>query len=105
MDGFDGTLEAPIDNPAPNRVNSTAKVGKYTKIEHILTVYYWLRGQHLDMSVLNQFKLQVHASAPTQVLLKLEGDGPAVEKIANIGLANAWQEYTFDFSDSSSKTS
>ena len=32
-----------------------------------------------DLSVLNQLKLQIHASAPTQVLLKLEGAGPAVE--------------------------
>ncbi|MBK7698196.1 MAG: hypothetical protein IPJ39_05485 [Saprospiraceae bacterium] len=97
---FDGTLEAPIDNPAPNRVNSTAKVGKYTKSgAHAYSLLLAERTTPFDMSVLNQFKLQVHASAPTQVLLKLEGDGPAVEKIANIGLANAWQEYTFDFSD------
>lgn len=96
---FDGTLEAPIDNPAPNRVNSTAKVGKYTKSgAHAYSLLLAERSTPFDLSILNQFKLQIHASAPTQVLLKLEGTGPAVEKIANIGLANAWQEYTFDLS-------
>jgi hypothetical protein len=97
---FDGTLEAPIDNPAPNRVNSTPKVGKYTKSgAHAYSLLLAERSTPFDMSVLNQFKLHIHASAPTQVLLKLEGDGPAVEKFANIGVVNAWQEYTFDFSD------
>lgn len=96
---FDGTLEAPIDNPAPNRVNSTAKVGKYTKSgAHSYSLLLAEKATPFDMSVLNQFKLQIHASAPTQVLLKLEGSGPAVEKIANIGLTNTWQEYTFDLS-------
>lgn len=96
---FDGTLEAPIDNPAPNSVNSTAKVGKYTKSgAHSYSLLLAEKATPFDLSVLNQLKLQIHASAPTQVLLKLEGAGPAVEKIANIGLTNAWQEYTFDLS-------
>ncbi|HMU03971.1 MAG TPA: hypothetical protein PJ990_10120, partial [Saprospiraceae bacterium] len=85
---FDGTLEAPIANPAPNSVNNTANVGKYTKSgAHAYSLLLAERSTPFDLSVLNQFKLQIHASAPTQVLLKLEGPGgPAVEKIANIGL-------------------
>ncbi len=98
---FDGTLEAPIANPAPNSVNSTANVGKYTKSgAHAYSLLLAERTTPFDLSVLNQFKLQIHASAPTQVLLKLEGAGPAVEKLVNIGLANEWQEYTFDLSAS-----
>lgn len=99
---FDGTLEAPIANPEPNSVNSTANVGKYTKSgAHAYSLLLAERSTPFDLSVLNQFKLQIHATAPTQVLLKLEGPGgPAVEKIVNIGLANAWQEYTFDLSAS-----
>jgi len=99
--GLDGTLEAPVDNPAPNVVNSTAKVGKYTKSgAHSYSLLLADRGTAtFDLSVNNQFKVQIHASAATQVLFKLEGPGgPAVEKIANIGLVNQWQEYTFDFS-------
>jgi hypothetical protein len=97
---LDGTLEAPIDNPAPNSVNNTLKVGKYTKSgAHAYSLLLAERSVPFDLSVLNQFKLHIHANEPTQVLLKLEGDGPAVEKFANIGLVNAWQEYNFDFSD------
>lgn len=99
--GLDGVLEAPVDNPAPNKVNDSAKVGKYTKSgNHAYSLLLADRGTNaFDLSQNNQFKLQVHASAPTQVLFKLEGaGGPPVEKIANIGLVNQWQEYSFDFS-------
>lgn len=99
--GLDGVLEAPVDNPAPNKINSSAKCGKYVKSDkHAYSLLLADRGTNtFDLSSDNQFKMQVHASAPTQVLFKMEGPGgPAIEKIANIGLANAWQEYTFDLS-------
>ena len=56
-------------------------------------------GAPMDLSILNQFQLQIRANAPTQVLLKLEGAGAPIERFKNIGLTNEWQEYTFDFSD------
>lgn len=99
--GLDGTLEAPVANPAPNKVNDSANCGKYTKSgTHAYSLLLADRGTTpFDLSVNNQFKVSIHASAPTKVLFKLEGGGgPAIEKTANIGLANAWQEYTFDFS-------
>lgn len=100
--GLDGVLEAPVGNPAPNSVNNSENCGKYTKSDkHSYSLLLADRGTNpFDLSLNNQFKLQVHASAPTQVLFKLEGPGgPAIEKIANIGLRDAWQEYSFDFSD------
>ncbi len=99
--GSNGVLEAPVDNPAPNKINSTAKCGKYTKSDkHSYSLLLADRGTNtFDMSVDNQFKMHIHASAATQVLFKMEGPGgPAIEKSANIGLDNAWQEYTFDMS-------
>jgi hypothetical protein len=98
---FDGTLDAPVANPAPNSVNRTAKVGKYTKSDkHAYSLLMADRGTNtFDFSIDNQLKLQIHANQATQVLVKLEGPGgPAFEKIANIGITNTWQEYTFDFS-------
>ena len=98
--GLDGMFTGPVDNPAPNSVNSSAKCGEYVKSN--LHAYSLLLADNgtttFDMSVLNQFKIQVYAGAPTQLLMKLEGPGSAIEAIKNIGLANVWQEYTFDFS-------
>jgi hypothetical protein len=99
---FDGTLEAPVDNPDPNIVNGSAKVGKYTKSgQHSYSLLLADRGADnpFDLSTLNQFRLHVWSPVASQILLKLEGPGgPPIEKIANIGLTNQWQEYRFDFS-------
>jgi hypothetical protein len=43
---LDGTLDAPVANPAPNQINATAKVGKYTGVSHFYTKL------HLRLSVL-----------------------------------------------------
>lgn len=99
--GADGTLEAPVTNPAPNKVNESANCGKYTKSgAHSYSLLIADRGTTaFDLSVSNQMKVSIHASAATQVLLKLEGaGGPPIEKTVNIGLINQWQEYNFDLS-------
>ncbi|MFM2392292.1 MAG: hypothetical protein RLZZ546_269, partial [Bacteroidota bacterium] len=63
--GLDGLLEAPVSNPAPNGVNSSANCGKYTKSnKHSYSLLLADRGTNaFDMSLNNQFKLHVHASA------------------------------------------
>ena len=102
---FDGVLNSPVANPAPNSVNSSALCAGYTKSDaHAYSLLLAESATPFDLSVFNQFKLQVYATAPTQVLLKLEGPGGAVENTKNIGLANAWQEYTFDFSGAAGMT-
>ncbi|MCB0519933.1 MAG: hypothetical protein H6577_20245 [Lewinellaceae bacterium] len=103
--GLDGMFTGPVANPAPNSVNSSAQCGEYVKSN--TTSYSLLladTGTPFDLSVLNQFKLQVYTTAPTQVLLKLEGTGGNIERTKNIGVTNAWQEYTFDFSDAAANT-
>src|SRR5687768_8189666 len=96
---LNGVLNAPVANPDSNSVNGTDNVGQYVKDTFEYSLLLADRGTPFDMSVLNQFHLQVHAQAPTQVLLKLEGPGgPAIEQTKNIGLSNEWQDYAFDFS-------
>jgi len=104
--GLDGTLTAPVDNPAVNAVNSSAKVAQYVKSN--TTGYSLLLAESptpFDLSVFNQFKVKIYATAATQVLAKLEGPGvAAIEKLKNIAVVNAWQEYTFDFSAQATNT-
>ncbi len=97
---LDGTLEAPVANPTPNQVNSSTNVGKYIKSgAHAYSLLLADNGTPFDLSLLNQWSLDILATAPTQVLLKLEGPGgPPIEVIKNIAVANAWQTYTFDLS-------
>lgn len=100
-----GVFEAPIENPDSNSVNGSDDVGRYVKDTFEYSLLLADLGTPMDLSVLNQFHLQIYAQAPTQVLLKLEGaGGPAIEKIKNIGLTNEWQNYIFDFSDAADYT-
>ena len=103
---LDGEFNGPVANPAPNSVNSSDSCGMYIKAgDKAYSLLLVDNGaDSFDLSVHNQFKLQVYAMAPTQVLLKLEGAGGAIEKIANIGITGVWQEYTFDFRDAADNT-
>ncbi len=104
--GLDGFFQGPVPNPDPNSVDTSHNVGLYVKSG--MAAYSLLladRGTPFDLSVLNQFHLQVRAQAATQVLLKLEGPGgPAIERTKNIGITNEWQDYTFDFSAAAAQT-
>ena len=103
--GLDGTLTSPEPNPGANQVNSSANCAKYIKSNaHAYSLVLADNGAPFDLSVYNQFKMQIYATAPTQVLFKLEGTGGGFEKIKNIAVTNAWQEYTFDFSAQAANT-
>lgn len=98
---LDGEFNGPVENPDSNSVNGSEWVGQYVKSGlHAYSLLLADAAEPFDMSLLNQFHLNIHAGAATQVLLKLEGaGGPAIERIKNIGLADEWQDYTFDFSE------
>ncbi len=104
--GLDGLYEGIVDNPEPNKVNESAFCAKYTKSnQHAYSLLLGDVPENLDLSVNNQFKIQVYAGAATQVLMKLEGPNGGIERTRNIAVVNAWQEYTFDFSAAAGETS
>ena len=98
--GLDGMFTGPVANPGPNSVNSSAMCGQYVKSDmHSFSLLLAESATPYDMSALNQFQIDVYATAATQVLLKMEGaGGPPVEATRNIGFADNWQTYTFDLS-------
>lgn len=102
---LDGTFDGVVDNPTPNAVNGSAKCGSYTKSNtHSYSLFLADLGTPMDLSTNNQFSIQIYTAAPTQVLLKLEGPGGAIEATRNIVNANVWQEYHFDFSAAAANT-
>jgi hypothetical protein len=95
---LDGVFDV-VENPDSNSVNGSETVGRYVKSNsHAYSLLLADTGTPFDLSIMNQFHLNIHAQSPTQVLMKLEGAGPPVERLKNIGLANEWQDYVFDFS-------
>jgi hypothetical protein len=103
--GLDGVLTAPVANPTPNAINNSANCAQYVKSnQHAYSLILADNGASFDLSVYNQFKIDILATAPTQVLFKLEGTGGGFEQIKNIAVTGAWQTYTFDFSAQAANT-
>ena len=98
---FEGTYEGPVANPDDSTANPSAFVGRYTKAGDRAYSYFVAKlTTPLDLSVNNQFSIQVNAGAATQLLMKLEGPGTgqSIERTVNIATPNVWRTYTFDFS-------
>jgi hypothetical protein len=102
---LDGAFEGPVANPDSNSVNGSDFCGQYVKSGlHSYSLLLADRGTPFDLSILNQFHLNVRSQVPSQVLLKLEGAGGNIERTKDIGVTNDWQDYTFDFSDAKDNT-
>ncbi len=103
--GLDGMYNGVVANTDPNGVNGSEFAGSYTKSgAHSYSLLLADLGAPMDLTTNNQFKIQIFATAATQVLLKLEGTGGAIEAVKNIAVTGAWQEYTFDFSAAANNT-
>ncbi|MDX1909068.1 MAG: T9SS type A sorting domain-containing protein [Bacteroidia bacterium] len=95
----DGTYGGAVANPDPAGLNTSGFAGSYTKSNaHAYSLFLATLAAPIDLSVNNQFKIQIYAPVATSFILKLEGSGEAIEVTKNIANANVWQEYTFDFS-------
>lgn len=96
---FDGTYNGVIANPKPNKVNTSANCGSYTKSnQHEYSLFLGESATPLDLSTKNKFRISIYAGAATQFLFKLEGADGNLEMSRNIAMTETWQEYTFDFS-------
>ncbi|MTB50366.1 T9SS type A sorting domain-containing protein [Lewinella sp. W8] len=95
---IEGSFEI-VANPDDTTSNPSAFVGSYTKQgDRAFSLFLAEVATPLDLSVNNQFSIQINAGAATQLLLKLEGTGEAIERTVNIPVANQWRTYNFDFS-------
>ncbi len=95
----DGIYNGAIDNPDPNAINMSTKVGSYTKSGmHAFSLLIAILPDTMDLTVNNQFSIDIYTPVASQVLFKLEGDGEAIEVVKNIANTNVWQTYTFDMS-------
>ncbi|MBK8921923.1 MAG: hypothetical protein IPM81_10470 [Saprospirales bacterium] len=103
---FNGTYNGAVANPAPTPVNSSAMVASYTNnpTSDLNFAFGPSSGAPMDLTVFNQFKMNVWAPKPVKVLFKLEGAGEAKEIIKYLPVGGTWQEMTFDMSAAASFT-
>ncbi|MEM8583314.1 MAG: T9SS type A sorting domain-containing protein [Bacteroidota bacterium] len=104
-EALNGTYDGVVENPDIEGLNTSANCGSYTKSgTNSFSLFRAVLSEPLDLSTNNEFSIQVYAGAATQILLKLEGVGEAIEATQNIATPNVWRTYTFDFSAASEFT-
>lgn len=91
-----------VDNPSPNSVNSSSKVGQYTKVAGAET---WagtvaVLNENIDFSGSNLLSVDVYSpQAGVPILLKVENGADAgifAESIVNTTVANQWERLVFE---------
>jgi hypothetical protein len=91
-----------VSNPAPAGDNNSTKVGRFDDPSGAGTEYSNLTiayADPIDLSVRNQFSVQVWAPKAGNLLIKIEGGpNPAYELGTQVTELNKWVTYTVDFS-------
>lgn len=104
----DGTYLGVVNNPAPNKVNNSAKSGAYIKSGTAeYSLFNAILPTALNLTTNNKFTVQIYSRRDNvgKFIFKLEGSKGAKEFTKNIVVTRAWQEYTFDFSSISANDS
>jgi hypothetical protein len=79
----DGVYNGRVANPPdqdPLEINASTMVNSYTKSnEHAYSLLIAVLTDPIDLSVNNQFKIQVNSPVASQFIFKIEGSGEAME--------------------------
>lgn len=93
----DGTWSGVVNNPKPNKVNNSTKVGQYIKKD---STQYSLFGANfttpVNLATNNKFKISVLANKTGTLIFKFQGPKGASEVAKQIVVTGAWQEYSID---------
>lgn len=99
--GGEGAGVPIVDNPAPNTVNDSPKVGQYTKVQgsEVWAGTSALLNENIDFSSTTTIAVDVYSpEAGVPVLFKIEQEGNPdvfVESTKNTTVANEWETLTF----------
>lgn len=91
-----------VSNSFSGGINTSSNIGEYTDngtegFDALIIDY----GTEIDLTTNNQLKIKLYSpSKSIQILAKLEG-GTAQEIYSPFSVIGEWQEFIFDFSDSS----
>lgn len=92
-------LFAVVDNPGPGGVNSSSKVGKYTKGSSAFSTVAAVAPGFIDLSAKPQFNLDVWAPAGSvKVTMQLESLATGNKEVTrNLKTPGQWETLNFDF--------
>ncbi|MCA0133372.1 PKD domain-containing protein [Winogradskyella alexanderae] len=100
---FNGASFAIVENPDPSGANpDVSNVGALTNIGAAFEGFFFDLGMPLDLTTDKSIKMKFWATAPIDILLKLEeGTLPAIETVASHS-GTGWEEIYFSFDSAAS---
>ena len=97
-EALDGTWSGVVNNPKPNVVNNSSKVGRYIKKDSTGYSLFWAKfTTPINLTTNNRFKINVLSNKVGTLIFKLEGPKGNKEVAKKIVVTGAWQEYSLDF--------
>jgi hypothetical protein len=97
-EALDGTWSGVVNNPSPNAVNNSSKVGRYIKRDSTAYSLFWAKFiAPINITTNNKFKINVLSNKTGTLIFKLEGPKGNKEVAKKIVVTGAWQEYVLDF--------
>ena len=97
--GIETTVPSVL-NPLISCDNRSENVGQYTDDgTEAYDAFILNYGSIINLNTHNKLKFKLYSNSSIQVLAKLEG-GSAIEKWSDFSTVNTWQEFSYDFSDS-----
>ncbi|NEW80310.1 MAG: hypothetical protein GZ086_12990 [Gelidibacter sp.] len=92
-----------VTNPYKTGINTSASVLKVTDNgTDAWDALVFDLGAAINLSTKNKLKIKIYSTKAVPLLAKLEGGSSGAKEVwGAITTANAWTEYTFDFSDQS----
>jgi hypothetical protein len=88
-----------INNPDVSPANPSSKVGEYTDVVDQWSALVLDFGSPIDLSVFNQFRINIWSPLAVPLKFKLEGGtSPPVEVDTTVSNTSSWETYVIDLS-------
>jgi hypothetical protein len=97
-EALDGVWNGVVNNPKPNVINNSTKVGRYIKKDSTGYSLFWAKfTTPINLATNNKFRINVLANKTGLLIFKLEGPKGNKEVAKKMVVAGQWQDYTLDF--------
>ena len=97
-EAVDGVWNGVVNNPKPNAVNNSTKVGRYVKKDSTGYSLFWAKfATPVSLATNNKLRVNVLTNKTGLLITKFEGPKGSKEVARQMVVAGQWQEYVFDY--------
>jgi hypothetical protein len=97
-EALDGVWNGVVNNPKPNAINNSTKVGRYVKRDSSAYSLFWAKfTTPINLTTNNKFRVNVLTNKTGLLIFKLEGPRGNKEVARQMVVAGQWQDYVLDF--------